>query len=93
MPLNKKVIIESLNSDKFDKLSNKKVKVFKVCKTANKQEILAAFKVLFGDIKVAGIRTAVMPSRKATFRRKEGSQPAYKKAYITLGPGVDIKLS
>ena len=68
---------------------------FKVDKKANKLEIKKAVEEFYG-VKVADVNTAVAPgknkSRQTKKGRIEGTRPAYKKAFVTVGEGETIDL-
>jgi large subunit ribosomal protein L23 len=68
---------------------------FKVHRDATKEEVKAAIEVLYG-VKVAEVRTALLPAKIRTrYSRKGVSQariPSHKKAYVRLAPGQTLNL-
>lgn len=93
--LSRPIIIKPINSPKAQFLSANqrcKTKIFLVDKKATKAEIKASMLQLFKKITVLDIRTVNMPAKKVNFKGRPGLIPSYKKAYITLGEGFDIRL-
>ena len=65
--------------------------VFRVARDANKNEIRQAVETLF-DVKVAGVKTALMKGKSKGFGRIRGRRSDWKKAYVALEAGQDIDL-
>lgn len=66
--------------------------VMEVAANAGKQELKAAVEKLF-KVKVASINTATMPGKFRRMGRSTGGYRAdWKKAYVRLQPGQEIKL-
>ena len=63
--------------------------VFEVEKTANKAQIKRAVEKLF-SVKVADVRTCILPSKRRRVGRFVGVRPAWKKAIVTLVSGQKI---
>ncbi len=63
--------------------------VFKVVKTANKQEIKQAVELLF-EVKVSAVRTLNVKGKRKMFGRISGKRSDWKKAYVCLEEGYDI---
>jgi large subunit ribosomal protein L23 len=64
--------------------------VFKVARGANKVEIRKAVEETF-NVKVAGINTVLVKGKLRRQGRSVGHQPNWKKAYVTLQKGHEIK--
>lgn len=88
------VIVKPLHSEKSYGLRNNEVKkyVFEVATDANKYQISLAFQLIYGIVpsKINVINRKPVPTRTGT--RKPGMTKLKKIAYITLPPGVDIKM-
>ena len=64
--------------------------IFKVAKSANKQEIKAAVEQLF-SVSVRKVTVTNMKGAQATkFGRAVGQKASFKKAYVVLEPGSEI---
>ena len=63
-----------------------RVVVFKVRRSATKQQIREAVEKVF-DVKVDSIRTANYRGKVKRQGRHSGNRPDWKKAYVTLKPG------
>ena len=63
--------------------------VFKVAKTATKQEIKEAVETLF-EVKVDKVRTINMKGKQKNFGRRGGQRNDWKKAYISLSEGFSL---
>lgn len=65
---------------------------FEVAKDANKIQITEAIELIWPDVKVAKVRIANMPQKKARrMRATITRKPAYKKAIVTLSEGtIDV---
>lgn len=95
------VIIKPLFTEKATELSRKASRnnsytyAFKVHRDATKEQIKAAIEKLYG-VKVAEVRTALLPAKIRTrYTRKgisEARIPSYKKAYVRLAPGQTLNL-
>ena len=65
--------------------------VFEVEKAANKHAIKRAVEIAF-RVKVADVRTMVMPGKKRRQGRFEGTTPTWKKAVVRLREGEVITM-
>ena len=65
--------------------------VFEVQKSANKHMIKDAVENLF-KVKVADVRTAIMPGKTRRMGRNEGKTPTWKKAIVRLNKGESITM-
>jgi large subunit ribosomal protein L23 len=63
--------------------------VFKVAKTATKQEIKDAVEALF-EVKVDKVRTINMKGKQKNFGRRGGHRNDWKKAYVSLAEGFSL---
>ena len=63
--------------------------VFKVAKTATKQEIKDAVETLF-EVKVDKVRTINVKGKQKNFSRRSGQRSDWKKAYISLAEGFSL---
>lgn len=64
--------------------------VFKVEKTATKEEIRAAVESLL-EVKVIAVNTVVIKGKAKRFRARMGSRKDFKKAYVSLDKSVDME--
>lgn len=64
--------------------------VFKVEKTATKEEIRAAVESLL-EVKVIAVNTVVIKGKAKRFRSRMGSRKDFKKAYVSLDKSVDME--
>lgn len=64
--------------------------VFKVCNCANKIEIAAAIKALF-NVEIKSVRVCNVKGKTRSFGRIQGQRKDWKKAYVTLKEGYEIK--
>jgi len=91
------ILITPVTTEKAYGLSRKNVYVFKVPKTANKQEILKTIETEHG-VTVVAIKTLVQSGKAVRFSRGKNRYPGTtkrsdsKKAYVTLAAGNSIKL-
>lgn len=65
--------------------------VFEVDKKANKYVIKQAVETAFG-VKVAAVRTMIMPGKIRRMGRNEGKTPTWKKAVVRLKKGESISM-
>ncbi|WP_020394115.1 50S ribosomal protein L23 [Thiolinea disciformis] len=63
--------------------------VFKVAKTATKNDIKAAVQELF-EVKVDQVRTVNVKGKQKNFGRRAGKRSDWKKAYIRLAEGQSL---
>jgi len=63
--------------------------VFKVVKTATKQEVKEAVEALF-EVKVEQVRTVNVKGKQKNFSRRSGQRSDWKKAYISLAEGHSL---
>lgn len=88
-----RVIQAPVVSEKSTLLSEEQKKfVFKVKKTANKNNIKEAVELMF-DVKVDSVNVVNVKGKIKRFGRFMGSRSDWKKAYIKLKPGFNIDLS
>lgn len=66
--------------------------VFKVRRDATKIDISRAVELMF-DVKVQSVSTVSVPGKQKRFSGRRGRQNDWKKAYVTLAPGNEIKLA
>jgi len=66
--------------------------VFKVKKTASKQNIKKAVELMF-EVKVESVHVLNVKGKIKRFGRFMGARADWKKAYVKLKPGFDIDLS
>lgn len=66
--------------------------VFKVAKTATKQDIKRAVEALF-EVKVDQVKTVNMKGKQKNFSRRTGKRNDWKKAYIRLAEGQSLDAS
>lgn len=64
--------------------------VFKVDKTATKEEIRVAVETLL-EAKVIAVNTVVVKGKSKRFRARMGSRKDFKKAYVSLDKSVDME--
>lgn len=86
-----KVIVAPLVSEKVEKvLGSVNQFGFKVMPNATKKEIKDAIEYLF-SVKVKHVRVLNVKGKRKTFGRIQGKRPNWKKAYICLEEGHDIR--
>ena len=86
-----KIIVGPCFSEKATMTADKsKHMVFKVLRYASKPDIHKAVELMF-DVKVDSVRTLNVKSKACRFGRTEGKTKAWKKAYVKLKPGNDIR--
>jgi large subunit ribosomal protein L23 len=66
--------------------------VFKVKKSANKQDIKQAVELMF-NVQVDSVHVLNVKGKTKRFGRFMGSRSDWKKAYVELKPGFNIELS
>ena len=66
--------------------------VFRVKKTANKEQIKRAVELMF-NVKVDSVHVLNVKGKIKRFGRYMGERSDWKKAYVKLKPGFDIELS
>lgn len=66
--------------------------VFRVKKTANKEQIRRAVELMF-NVQVDSVHVLIVKGKVKRFGRFIGSRSDWKKAYVKLKPGFDIELS
>jgi len=79
-------------TEKATMLSEHNKVVFKVAKTATKQQIKAAIEKLF-DVKVKSVNTLVTEGKVKVFRGRLGQRSDVKKAVVTLEEGHSIDVT
>lgn len=77
------IIIKPVLTEKAYAGIQEKRYIFKVAKTATKNQIRAAIEEVFG-VKVAKINTVRYDGKVKRMGRNEGLTPSFKKAYVTL---------
>lgn len=83
------IVLHPLFTEKAARLKEEENKVcFVVRKDANKIEIRQAVEKLFG-VQVAHVHTQVVRGKVKRLGRHFGKRPNWKKAVVTLAPGVD----
>jgi large subunit ribosomal protein L23 len=90
------ILIKPVLTEKANLLQEKRnIYAFKVARKANKLEIKKAVEDFYG-VRVADVRTAVVPSKSKTRSTKagiiSGRKPGYKKAYVIVAEGESIDL-
>lgn len=87
------IIQNQIVSEKSTFTANKRNQhVFKVLKTATKQEVKSAVEHVF-KVKVKDVNILNIPGKVKRFRNREGKRSDFKKAYVTLASGHDINLT
>ena len=66
--------------------------VFKVAKTATKEDIKAAVQLLF-EVAVDQVRTVNVKGKQKNFGRRAGQRSDWKKAYVRLAEGQSLDAS
>jgi large subunit ribosomal protein L23 len=85
------VLKRPILTEKTDYQRDNNQYVFEVDRRANKLEIKDAVQTLF-DVEVTAVNTMVMkPKQRRMGRRHIVSQPAWKRAVVTLAPGQRIQ--
>ena len=85
-----KILLSPRVTEKATRLKSYGQYVFKVCKNTNKLEIAKAIKELF-KVEVESVRVCNVKGKARTFGRVRGKRQDWKKAYITLKEGYEIK--
>lgn len=85
-----KILLSPRVTEKATRLKSYGQYVFKVCKNTNKLEIAKAIKELF-KVEVESVRVCNVKGKTRTFGRVRGKRQDWKKAYITLKEGYEIK--
>lgn len=91
------IIIKPVISEKADLLAAGSSKyTFIVDKSANKLQIMSAFKAMFPEVTPVNVNTSIMPGKTKTRNTKsgvlKGSTKSYKKAIITLSEGDELDI-
>jgi large subunit ribosomal protein L23 len=87
------VLIKPIISEKSNLVAEKKEEiVFKVLKSATKQDIRDAFEMVF-SVKVAKVSVINVKGKVKRFSRFTGRRSDWKKAYISLVPGQKFDLA
>lgn len=85
------VLKRPILTEKTDYQRDNNQYVFAVDRQANKLEIKEAVEKIF-DVKVSSVNTMVIkPKQRRMGRRRVVSQPAWKRAVVTLAPGERIQ--
>ncbi|MDM8569951.1 50S ribosomal protein L23 [Thiotrichales bacterium HSG1] len=86
-----KVLIAPHISEKASYLAdNKQQFIFKILPNATKPEVKQAVELLF-DVKVKAVRVCNVKGKRKTFGKAQGKRANWKKAYVGLEPGFDIR--
>lgn len=85
-------ILSPVITEKSTVLSEHNKVVFKVAKTATKDEIAAAVEALF-NVKVTKVNTIVTQGKTKIFKGTPGKRPDVKKAIVTLQEGQSIDVT
>ena len=85
-----KILLSPRVTEKATRLKSYGQYVFKVCNCANKVEIASAIKTLF-NVEIKSVRVCNVKGKTRTFGRIQGKRQDWKKAYITLKEGFEIK--
>jgi large subunit ribosomal protein L23 len=85
------VLKRPILTEKTDILRDNNQYVFEVNRKANKLQIKEAVEVIF-DVRVESVNTMIMkPKRRRMGRKAIVTQPAWKRAVVTLAPGERIQ--
>jgi large subunit ribosomal protein L23 len=85
------VLKRPILTEKTDILRDNNQYVFEVNRKANKHQIKEAVEVIF-DVRVQSVNTMVMkPKLRRMGRKAIVTQPAWKRAVVTLAPGERIQ--
>ena len=85
------VLKRPILTEKTDILRDNNQYVFEVDRKANKHQIKEAIEVIF-DVRVESVNTMIMkPKLRRMGRKAIVTQPAWKRAVVTLAPGERIQ--
>lgn len=85
------VLKRPILTEKTDILRDNNQYVFEVDRKANKHQIKEAIEVIF-DVRVESVNTMIMkPKLRRMGRKAVVTQPAWKRAVVTLAPGERIQ--
>ncbi|RKX26957.1 MAG: 50S ribosomal protein L23 [Candidatus Zixiibacteriota bacterium] len=88
----RKIIKSHVNTERSTKLRETNNEyVFEVDRLANKYTVKMAIQNAFG-VKVASVRTMIMPGKTRRIGRNEGKTPTWKKAIVKLKQGEVISM-
>ena len=88
-----KILLAPIRTEKSHRIADAHNQVvFKVLPSATKPEIKAAVKLLF-NVEVIGVQVANVLGKKVRYRSRPGKRSDWKKAYVRLAEGQDIKLA
>ncbi len=95
--MNKELLINTIlsphTSEKSTRLADKHRQfVFKVMKDATKKDIKHAVELLF-KVVVDSVCICNMKGKSKTFKQTRGQRSSWKKAYVSLAEGHDIKFA
>lgn len=85
------VITQPHITEKAALLNEKGKYVFRVRGNATKSSVKEAVEDVYG-VEVKHVRMNKKPAKKIRLGRKQGTQPGYKKAVVTLKPGQSIEI-
>ncbi len=85
-----KIIKKPIITEKTTKLKQQGIYVFQVDINSTKNMIKEAVEKLF-NVDVLDVRTAIMKGKLRRYGRYEGYKPDWKKAYVKIKPGQQIK--
>lgn len=77
-------------TEKSSMVAQKNQLIFKVDRTANKEEIRQAIEQLL-EVKVIAVNTVLVKGKKKRFGTHMGRRQDYKKAYVCLDKSVDME--
>lgn len=87
-----KVLLSAVVSEKTSIASANNQYIFKVIKSANKQDIKKAIELLFG-VTVNSVQTLNVKGKKKIFARKLGRHSDWKKAIVRVAAGQMIDVA
>ena len=86
-----KIILAPRVSEKATAVGVYRQYVFKVAKKATKPEIVQAIKLLF-NVDAISVRSLNVKGKKSSYRNIKGRCKDWKKAYVTIKEGQEIRL-
>lgn len=86
------VILSPVVTEKATTASEHNQVIFRVARTATKQQIKEAVEKLF-NVKVTGVNTLVLKGKNKRFAGREGRRSDVKKAIVTLAEGHSIDIT
>lgn len=86
------IIKRPLITEKSMTLGSEGKYAFEVDIKANKIEVAQAVEAIFPNVNVVKVNTLLIKGKKKRMGRHIGKTPNWKKAYVTLQPGQQIKI-